>query len=192
MATFTSDLSGLVFPLDQRVEVRHLRAGLREELLRARPNFPDAGSISRTELQALKESSLERMLAISMKQAHIGADERDVLEYVLRDKIMSSELEEDDGIILSRGQRLADKVARFGGSWIFISFFGVFILVWMIVNTTYVMIDPVDPYPFILLNLMLSCLAAIQAPIIMMSQNRQEEKDRQRSRSDYKIGRAHV
>ena len=85
------------------------------------------------------------------------------------------------------GNRIADKVAQFGGSWKFIlTFFGLLIL-WIIINSHILLVKPYDPYPFILLNLILSCLAAIQAPIIMMSQNRLESKDRIRAENDYKI-----
>ena len=84
------------------------------------------------------------------------------------------------------GQRAADTIAKFAGSWAFIfSFTGVLVL-WMVVNVL-LATKAFDPYPFILLNLVLSCVAAIQAPLIMMSQNRQEEKDRQRSENDYKV-----
>jgi uncharacterized membrane protein len=82
---------------------------------------------------------------------------------------------------------MADKIASFGGSWSFIIIFFLFILVWMIINIIALRDRGFDPYPFILLNLILSCLAAIQAPIIMMSQNRKEEKDRKRSEHDYMI-----
>lgn len=84
------------------------------------------------------------------------------------------------------GQRAADSIAKFAGSWAFIfSFSGVLIL-WMVVNVL-LAAGAFDPYPFILLNLVLSCVAAIQAPLIMMSQNRQEEKDRRRAENDYKV-----
>ena len=84
------------------------------------------------------------------------------------------------------GQRAADSIAKFAGSWAFIfSFSGVLIL-WMVVNSL-LAARAFDPYPFILLNLVLSCVAAIQAPLIMMSQNRQEEKDRRRAENDYKV-----
>jgi uncharacterized membrane protein len=82
---------------------------------------------------------------------------------------------------------MADKVASFGGSWTFIISFGFFLFVWISINTAFLMNKGFDPYPFILLNLILSCIAALQAPIIMMSQNRQEEKDRERSKLDYMI-----
>lgn len=85
------------------------------------------------------------------------------------------------------GERLADKVAAFGGSWVFISLFGAVLLAWVIINTELLGKTAFDPYPYIFLNLMLSMLAAIQAPIIMMSQNRQATKDRQMSAYDYEI-----
>ena len=87
---------------------------------------------------------------------------------------------------LSFGQRASDSVARFAGSWAFIFSFIAIMLVWMIANITLVS-KAFDPYPFILLNLVLSCIAAVQAPLIMMSQNRQEAKDRQRAENDYKV-----
>ena len=104
-------------------------------------------------------------------------------EHLLTRKLI--ELEADKGLTLS--QRLADKVASFGGSWAFIITFGVFIFIWICLNVFMLTRLQFDPYPFIFLNLILSCIAALQAPIIMMSQNRQEEKDRRRGRSDYMI-----
>ena len=89
--------------------------------------------------------------------------------------------------ILSRGQRISDKVARFGGSWKFIIAFSVILFLWVLFNTLAPNRDDFDPYPFILMNLVLSAIAALQAPIIMMSQNRKEEKDRMRSENDYLI-----
>jgi uncharacterized membrane protein len=82
---------------------------------------------------------------------------------------------------------MADHIAEFGGSWTFIIVFFSFILVWILINLYVLTTKPFDPFPFILLNLILSCLASIQAPIIMMSQNRQEQKDRIRGEHDYKI-----
>ncbi|WP_037458620.1 DUF1003 domain-containing protein [Sphingobacterium paucimobilis] len=89
--------------------------------------------------------------------------------------------------ILSRGQRISDRVAQFGGSWRFIIIFIVILLVWIAFNTLALKGEQFDPYPFILMNLVLSCVAALQAPIIMMSQNRQEEKDRMRGENDYLV-----
>ncbi|HMN05082.1 MAG TPA: DUF1003 domain-containing protein [Flavobacteriales bacterium] len=89
--------------------------------------------------------------------------------------------------VITRGQKLADRVAAFGGSWIFIIAFFAVLAVWIVLNVTVPRGDAFDPYPFILMNLVLSCLAAVQAPVIMMSQNRQEEKDRKRAENDYLI-----
>ena len=86
----------------------------------------------------------------------------------------------------SRGQRVADKVATFGGSWTFITTFLIILITWIVINII-LATKAFDPYPFILLNLVLSCIAAIQAPVIMMSQNRKEEKDRQRAENDYLV-----
>ena len=85
------------------------------------------------------------------------------------------------------GQKISDRVAKFGGSWLFICLFMGILLVWIVYNSTISKADRYDPYPFILLNLILSCIAALQAPIIMMSQNRQEEKDRLNAENDYMI-----
>lgn len=95
------------------------------------------------------------------------------------------EVENDDDA--TTGQKISDKVADFGGSWTFIIGFCTFLAFWVILNTLIMTSKPADPYPFIFLNLVLSCVAALQAPIIMMSQNRQEEKDRRRARSDFMI-----
>jgi uncharacterized membrane protein len=89
--------------------------------------------------------------------------------------------------IMTRGQRISDKVARFGGSWSFIIVFGVVLFFWILFNVFAPLRAIFDPYPFILMNLILSTIAALQAPIIMMSQNRQEEKDRKRAENDYLI-----
>ncbi len=86
--------------------------------------------------------------------------------------------------ILTRGQSVSDKVAKFGGSWTFIISFFILLVSWILFNTLTPVKDNFDPYPFILMNLILSCIAALQAPIIMMSQNRQEEKDRKRAEND--------
>ncbi len=88
---------------------------------------------------------------------------------------------------LSQGQKISDKVARFGGSWRFIILFGIILTIWIVFNVVAIGHYQFDPYPFILMNLILSCIAALQAPIIMMSQNRQEEKDRMRGENDYLI-----
>ncbi len=119
-------------------------------------------------------------------------EQLDKLHKIVQDSIEAEELIIQNLLnppleILTQGQRISDKVAYFGGSWKFIIFFGVFLTIWIIFNIFALGVWKFDPYPFILMNLILSCIAALQAPIIMMSQNRQEEKDRKRGENDYLI-----
>ena len=125
-----------------------------------------------------------KLLKEVLKDIRHDMTDEEVLNLLADSKISISPKNEKDKYTL--GQRAADKIAKFAGSWAFIfSFTGVLIL-WMAVNIV-LATKAFDPYPFILLNLVLSCVAAIQAPLIMMSQNRQEEKDRRRAENDYKV-----
>ena len=125
-----------------------------------------------------------KLLKEVLKDIRHDMTDEEVLNLLADSKISISPKNEKDKYTL--GQRAADKIAKFAGSWAFIfSFTGVLIL-WMAVNVV-LATKAFDPYPFILLNLVLSCVAAIQAPLIMMSQNRQEEKDRHRAENDYKV-----
>jgi uncharacterized membrane protein len=110
-----------------------------------------------------------------------------VQKTIAEEKLIVENLLHPPKEILSTGQKISDRVARFGGSWAFIISFFVILILWIIFNSIAYTTARFDPYPFILMNLILSCIAALQAPIIMMSQNRQEEKDRQRSENDYLI-----
>ena len=110
-------------------------------------------------------------------------DDEQLIHELLAEDIFIS----NDDSKISFGDKAADILAKFAGSWVFIISFCVFLLGWIVINL-YILTNPFDPYPFILLNLILSCLASVQAPLIMMSQNRQEEKDRRRSESDYRNG----
>ena len=109
-----------------------------------------------------------------------------VIKSIEEEKLLSQKLYEFEDKHPRLASRLADKVAAFGGSWSFIIIFLLVMLAWMIANV-YFLVKPFDPYPFIFLNLLLSTIAAIQAPLIMMSQNRKEEKDRQRAINDYLV-----
>lgn len=114
------------------------------------------------------------------------------LHQIVKDAIQSEELIIKNLLnppaeILSPGQKISDRVARFGGSWKFIILFGAVLIIWIVFNTVALSYYRFDPYPYILMNLVLSCIAAMQAPVIMMSQNRLEEKDRMRSENDYLI-----
>lgn len=126
----------------------------------------------------------QRWFAKSFEE--LGQIERRILERAAQRKPVSKDVNRSFADGLTFGQRLADKVALFGGSWAFILSFGAALLVWTGVNT-YVLKRPFDPYPFIFLNLLLSMLAAMQAPVIMMSQNRQSMKDRLDAAHDYEV-----
>jgi len=113
--------------------------------------------------------------------------EKTVLNSLKDQTTLTDKLDGDEPQAMTYGERIADKVADFGGSWTFIISFAVFLLIWICTNIYWLGNKGFDPYPFILLNLILSSIAAIQAPVIMMSQNRQEDKDRERGRNDYMI-----
>jgi uncharacterized membrane protein len=117
----------------------------------------------------------------------LGEAEQRILTRARERKVISSNVEDDFRASATFGQRLADTIARTGGSWTFIVAFLLFLACWALVNTTLLTRDAFDPYPFIFLNLLLSMLAAIQAPIIMMSQNRQAERDRFFAAKDYEV-----
>ena len=113
--------------------------------------------------------------------------EKEVLQSMTKHELIAEDVDLEFEQDWTFGERLADKIASFGGSWRFLIFFALFLTAWVVANSLVLFWRPADPYPFILLNLILSCLASIQAPIIMMSQNRQEAKDRIRAQHDYKV-----
>ncbi|MEO5586050.1 MAG: DUF1003 domain-containing protein [Flavobacteriales bacterium] len=142
---------------------------------------PDTITMARTK----KNIELDKLLTARNERMH-------KLQGIVKDAIDEQELiinnlANPPQEAITRGQRLADKVASFGGSWTFIVSFFIILTAWILFNTMAKKGDDFDPYPFILMNLVLSCIAALQAPVIMMSQNRQEEKDRKRSENDYLI-----
>jgi uncharacterized membrane protein len=147
------------------------------------PDFTEASFIYIGELNKYRKKYLENLLKDEVGE--LSKIEQDVIKSINGNELLSVNVEADE--TTSFGGRVSDKVAEFGGSWTFIiSFFSVGAL-WIIINSAIIFSNAFDPYPYILLNLVLSCLAAIQAPIIMMSQNRKESKDRKRSENDYKI-----
>jgi uncharacterized membrane protein len=124
---------------------------------------------------------------LSDEQAHMNKLHQIVEETIKAEELIVHNLLNPPLETLTHGQNISDKVARFGGSWRFIILFGIILALWIVYNAIAIGIYKFDPYPFILMNLILSCIAALQAPIIMMSQNRKEEKDRIRSENDYMI-----
>ncbi|MEO8404708.1 MAG: DUF1003 domain-containing protein [Chitinophagaceae bacterium] len=132
----------------------------------------------------MEKNNLKKLL--KTEDEHLQKLNGIVLRAIEEEKLLSQKLLEFEEPNPSFSSKVADKVATFGGSWKFIIFFLCFMLVWIVINLFFIS-KPFDRYPFILLNLLLSTIAALQAPVIMMSQNRKEEKDRQRSVNDYLV-----
>lgn len=182
--TFISDFSGKEFPIKEKVTGNAIQQSLFELIKKSKPDFTEQQTLAFSELNRFREQYVAAY--ISKSAGALSALEKSVLQSLNDRSLLTDKLDEEMPK-LTLSQRLADSVADFGGSWIFISSFAFFLLVWICLNVFWLGNKGFDPYPFILLNLILSCLAAVQAPIIMMSQNRQEEKDRERAKKDYMI-----
>jgi uncharacterized membrane protein len=162
-----------------------VRPRLVERIRMAAPDWSATGYICLTDLNRFRGEYVEALL--QDEKGELSSLERSVVESLAQHETLAEDVEAEFQRKLTVGERLADDLADFGGSWSFILLFGGVILVWVLINSVALMLRPFDPYPFILLNLVLSCLAAMQAPIIMMSQNRQEARDRLRSENDYRV-----
>lgn len=180
-----SCISGKDIKKGEAVQGIDIREGIFAIIKNEKPDFDLQDFMSLDELNHYRREYLSSL--ITEENGELASIDKDVIEAIKNNSFLSENYIVDKEEELTLGQRLADKIAIFGGSWAFIITFFSFILIWMSVNIFLLSSKPFDPYPFILLNLILSCLAAIQAPIIMMSQNRQEQKDRIRSEHDYKI-----
>ncbi|WP_290745313.1 DUF1003 domain-containing protein [Amaricoccus sp.] len=159
--------------------------GVAELVRRDRPGLGPDALICRDDRARYRRMRIERLL--EAERGDLGALEREVLASLEAGAPVAEDVEGVYAERLGFGARAADAVAALGGSWLFIGGFCGLLLMWMALNVTGLAFRPFDPYPFILLNLVLSCVAALQAPIIMMSQRRQEEKDRLRAENDYKV-----
>ncbi|MFB6341725.1 DUF1003 domain-containing protein [Saccharicrinis sp. FJH62] len=185
MKTFISDISKKEFPVSERISAKSLRDTILDSIKKDIPEFSDESYLSEEELNFYREKYISDYLRTQIGE--LTEYDQTVLESIKNQTTLSDKIDADEDQKPTLGQRVADKVASFGGSWTFIISFGVFLLLWITVNVYWLMNKGFDPYPFILLNLILSCLAALQAPVIMMSQNRQEEKDRDRAKKDYMV-----
>jgi uncharacterized membrane protein len=162
-----------------------VRPSLANGLTTAHPNLTVDDLICRKHLTEQRTRYVEHLL--ERERGELSELERQVVESLAREETVARDVEAAWEIKRTFGERVSDFVADFGGSWHFIISFFVILLVWIGFNAWAVNRAVFDPYPFILLNLVLSCIAAIQAPIIMMSQKRQEAKDRLRSENDYRV-----
>jgi uncharacterized membrane protein len=162
-----------------------IRPSLLEFIKKKLPDVDSNGFICFDDLGKFRKDYIKEVLEDEIGE--LSALDQEVVESLEQHEILSSDIEKQFERKLTFGERLSDQIASFGGSWRFIILFGVVLVLWIILNAALLLNRGFDPYPFILLNLILSCLAAMQAPIIMMSQNRAELRDRLRSENDYKI-----
>jgi uncharacterized membrane protein len=162
-----------------------VRPAIIERIRAEKPDLPADGFICRTDLDRFRSDYVAELL--TRERGELTQLEQDVVQSLADHETLAENTEAEFAGHRTFGERMSDHLASFGGSWTFIILFGVVLVVWMAFNVVVIAQDQFDPYPFILLNLVLSTLAAIQAPIIMMSQKRQEAKDRLRSENDYRV-----
>lgn len=181
----TCAICGKSFPARNVVSGEIVRKEIAAEILKSCPDWSAEKFICRADLAEVRGKYVHFLL--ESEKGELSSLEHEVVRSLREHELLSSDIESEFEQKWSFGERMADKIATFGGSWAFLICFGVFLFVWIGMNSLVLVARPLDPYPFIFLNLILSCVAAIQAPIIMMSQNRQEAKDRIRSQHDYQV-----
>jgi uncharacterized membrane protein len=172
-------------PAKEALAYGTIRPSVASLILADHPSLSGSDMICRRHLAEYRMRHVADML--ECERGEISDIEKQVVESLAREETISRNVEETWEDQRTLGERLADDVAEFGGSWKFIISFGAILALWIALNVWAATSSIFDPYPFILLNLVLSCLAAIQAPVIMMSQKRQEAKDRLRSENDYRV-----
>jgi uncharacterized membrane protein len=162
-----------------------VRPSLLEFIRKETPGLDSKGFICFDDLGEFRKDYVKDVLQEEIGE--LSALDQEVIESLQQHEILSSDISRQFEKKLTFGERLSDRIAEFGGSWKFLISFGAVLLGWIAINGIILVTHAFDPYPFILLNLVLSCLAAVQAPIIMMSQNRAEARDRLRAENDYKV-----
>ena len=162
-----------------------VRGSIVEQIRASYPDWKPEGYVCIDDINQFRMRYIQNLLVA--EKGELTTLDHQVLESLQRHETLSSNVDVEFEKDLTFGERLSDKLASFGGSWTFLVIFAIILLIWIVLNSFLILRKPFDPYPFILLNLILSCLAAIQAPVIMMSQNRQEDKDQLRSQHDYQV-----
>src|SRR5438552_7966026 len=162
-----------------------IRPSLLEFIKKKLPDLDSKAFICLDDLGNFRKDYIKEVLEDEIGE--LSVLDQEVIESLEQHEILSADIEKQFEKKLTFGERLSDRIAEFGGSWKFLITFGAVIVVWIGANAVLLATRAFDPYPFILLNLVLSCLAAIQAPVIMMSQNRAESRDRLRAENDYKV-----
>jgi len=176
---------GKTFAIKNLVPSGAVRDTLAAEIIKDHPQWSANSFICRADLSRYRTGFVRAQL--QSEKGDLTQLEHEVLDSMHNHDLLTKNVDNEFDQSWTLGERLADRIAEFGGSWTFLICFGLFLVVWIVMNALVFIVHPPDPYPFILLNLVLSCLAAVQAPIIMMSQNRQEAKDRLRSQHDYQV-----
>lgn len=178
-------ICGKQFNRRQLLHADMVREKIAELIKAEHPAWSPEGFICLKDLTAYRAAYVQKSL--EEEKGELSALENEVVKSMQEQELLSKNINIEFESKLTLGERVADGVAEFGGSWKFIITFAAVLVLWITVNSIALLSKPFDPYPYILLNLVLSCLAAIQAPVIMMSQNRQEAKDRLRAEHDYRI-----
>ena len=178
-------ICGQTFPASKMRPWISVRPGVSELISREASGWGEDKSICKPDLARFRRQYVEQLLA--EERGELDVLDRQVIESLEAGQLISRNPAEEIERKSTFGERTADKVAEFGGSWIFILSFLAVLIIWITINVVGLSAQPFDPYPFILLNLVLSCVAALQAPVIMMSQRRQETKDRVRGENDYRV-----
>jgi len=178
-------ICGRSFPPSQLLPGSVLHGTMHDKICAQHPEWTDDCNICMDDLNHFRHEFIEEKLA--EENGELTALQQEVMHSIKENELVIKDINAEFDSKLSFGDHIADKVAEFGGSWRFIISFLAILFIWLLINSlTFILKKPFDPFPFILLNLVLSCVAAIQAPVIMMSQNRQETKDRLRAEQDFK------
>jgi uncharacterized membrane protein len=173
------------FPIKKLIRASIIRPTITGIIEKEYPHLSPEGFICQEDLNKFRTKYVYAL--VEAERGELTSLEKEVVESISRHEILATEVDKEYESLLTFGQKLSDRIAHFGGSWTFIIFFTIILTGWVVTNSITFLSKHFDPYPYILLNLILSCLAALQAPIIMMSQNRQDEKDRLRAMHDYQI-----
>ncbi len=178
------DICGKPFPTSQLISGHGIRHEIERLIVKDHPTWNDNSLICLDDFNIYRAKYISGL--IEDEEGSVETLKDVIVKSIIQNEFITVDTNSAD-VPSKLGDRISDKVASFGGSWKFIISFSLILIVWIIINSLVLLFKPFDPFPFILLNLILSCVAAMQAPIIMMSQNRQEKKDRIRSENDYKI-----
>jgi uncharacterized membrane protein len=181
----TCAISGRERPRSDLVSLDHLLPGLSERIRADHPSLVPRALVSRGEAARYRALYVEELL--KAEHGELAELDRQVAESIATQETLAEDVDKEFEERRTLGERISDHLASSGGSWTFIIWFVAALVLWIVFNQAVPDQERFDPYPYILLNLILSCVAALQAPIIMMSQKRQETKDRLRSQNDYRV-----